>query len=115
MLQLKYGHDAPALRLSGTLPALVALRDAGHLDPQDAEYLLHSYLFLRKLQARLRLMSTTARNNLPEDPRELAKLASLLGYDSPAALMADCQQVAHRNRELFDKLIGTLMRSEATC
>src|SRR5262249_51310823 len=74
MLQLRYGFESAAVRLPNTLSALAALRAAGHLHADDAEFLTRSYRFLRTIQARLRLMSTTARDTLPDDPHELDNL-----------------------------------------
>ncbi len=51
---------------------------------EDTAFFVDSYRFLRTLQSRLRLMSITARDNLPEEPRELARLAGLLGYETAA-------------------------------
>ena len=42
-------------------------------------------------------MNSTARDDLPDDPRELAKLAGLLGYSSAEALLADCQRYTAEN------------------
>ena len=67
MLQLKYGHDDPSLRVAGTFEALSALHAAGHMSRDDYEFFNDSYRFLRTLQARLRLMSPIARDSLPED------------------------------------------------
>ena len=49
-------------------------------------------------------MSTTARDDLPEDPRELAKLAGLLGYSSARGLLADCQHATAENRRRCERL-----------
>lgn len=53
----------------------------------------------------MRLWSTTARDTLPEDPRELAKLARLLDYDNPEQLMHDCHYYLTENRNRFDRMI----------
>ena len=41
-------------------------------------------------------MSITARDDLPDEPRELAKLAGLLHYETPEKLLADCQHYTSR-------------------
>ena len=51
----------------GTLRAIDALLDARILETSAAEYLASSYRFLRSVEARLRLMDTTARHDLPAD------------------------------------------------
>src|SRR6185369_16278244 len=90
MLQLKHAESHPEIAQSSTLDALAALESARLLKRDDYDFLVASYRFLRGIQLRLRLMSTTARDDLPEEPRELAKLAGLLGYSSAEGLLADC-------------------------
>ncbi len=92
--------------MPGTHAALKALGQAGYLSAEDTAFFVESYRFLRTLQSRLRLMSSTARDNLPEEPRELAKLAGLLHYDSPEKLLADCQHFTAENRRRFERLFA---------
>ena len=106
MLQLKHAAKFPKVAVPGTLDALAALAVAGAFTRDDHEFFAKSYRFLRTIQSRLRLMSTTARDDLPDDPRELAKLAGLLKYPSAEGLLADCQrttqEVRRRCERLFD-------------
>jgi [glutamine synthetase] adenylyltransferase / [glutamine synthetase]-adenylyl-L-tyrosine phosphorylase len=104
MLQLKHAVESPEVLQPGTNEALNALRDAGYLAPSDADDLTRAYSYLRNVEARLRLMNTTARHDLPEDARELAKLAYLLGAASAQALTEQCFDYIRRNRETFERL-----------
>jgi len=104
MLQLRHAHRLPQVALPGTLDALAALHASGILPHDDYEFFVASFRFLRTIQARLRLMSTTARNDLPDEPRELAKLAVLLGYNSPEGLLADCRRYTTENRRRAQRL-----------
>jgi glutamine synthetase adenylyltransferase len=63
-----------------------------------------SYRLLRTIESRLRLMSATARDHLPQDPTELNKLAHLLHYSSSDALWSDYQNVTRQVRERFDRI-----------
>lgn len=103
MLQLQNGRDIAAVRVPGTLAALDALAAAGKLNAADHQFFAKSFRFLRTIQARLRLMSTTARDDLPEDPRELAKLAGLLGYGAADELLADCRDYTTEIRRRFER------------
>jgi glutamate-ammonia-ligase adenylyltransferase len=103
-LQLRCGFSDPSVRLPGTIAALEALRHAGHLPHEQAERLLNNYRILRRIQARRRLMSSVAQDTLPHDPRELSRLASLLGYDSPTALQEDTAKCTAENRQLLSQL-----------
>jgi [glutamine synthetase] adenylyltransferase / [glutamine synthetase]-adenylyl-L-tyrosine phosphorylase len=108
MLQLKHGAAALQIALPSTLGALDAIVQAGILTRDDGEFFSASYRFLRTIQSRLRLMSTTARNNLPEEPRELAKLAGLLKYDGPQALLDDCQRFTTENRRRCERIFNVV-------
>ena len=104
MLQLKHGRHCPALRTPNTLSALSALAEAEILSPDDFAFFTASYRFLRTLEGRLRLMNFTARNQLPDDSTELAKLAQLLRSPSPQDLLSQFDHYTRETRLRFDRL-----------
>ncbi len=104
MLQLKHGREDVAVRVPGTLDALTALEQGGYLASDDAEYFRRSYRFQRSIEARIRLMNSAGRHELPENERELAKLAYLLGYASPQSLVAEAEHTFAENRARFDRI-----------
>jgi glutamate-ammonia-ligase adenylyltransferase len=104
-LQLKHGGSHPTVRQPGTLAALAALRDGGVLDVSHANELIHNYRFLRRVESRLRLMSTSSRNELPDEPEELRKLARLLGYSATDRLREDLLAACRANRAKMERLI----------
>jgi len=104
LLQLKYGRRCPQLRTPNTLSALAALHDCEYISDEDAEFFTTSYRLLRMIEGRLQLMNSTARDSLPEDPTELAKLAHLLRYPSGQALLVDYQDSTRRIRQRFDRI-----------
>lgn len=106
---LKHGQRDAAVRVPGTLAALAALHRQKYLKADDYEYLTESFRFLRTIQSRLRLMSTTARDVLPDDARELSKLAGLLGYESSADLLTDCKRYTSENRHRFERLFEAVV------
>jgi glutamate-ammonia-ligase adenylyltransferase len=101
MLQLSHQGNPAPIRVPGTLEALAALHDAGYLETGDFEFFSESYRFLRNVEARLRLMNTTLRHDLPEDPADLVKLARLLGYPSSTNLLDDCRDKTTEVRRRF--------------
>ena len=103
-LQLKHAADSPHVLQPGTLDAIAALHQAGCLSQDDSEYLSRSYRFLRSIEARLRLMNTAARHDLPSDETELGKLAYLLDYPSIAALQHECDHFMQENRRRCQRL-----------
>lgn len=106
MLQLRYGRECPQVRTPSTWDALRNLHEAGLLDEGDYRYLLESFTFLRTLEGRLRLVSITARNNLPSDPTELTKLSHLMGTDGPPALLKTVEDYLRENRRIFEDLVA---------
>jgi glutamate-ammonia-ligase adenylyltransferase len=110
MLQLKHGGNDPSVRLPGTLDALTALEHGGYLSGDDAEYFRRSYRFQRSIEARVRLMASTGRHELPDNDRELAKLAYLLGYSRPQELVAEAQKTFTENRARFNRIFDAAER-----
>jgi glutamate-ammonia-ligase adenylyltransferase len=110
MMQLKHGGADSSVRVPGTLDALTALEQAGYLSAEDAEYFRNSYRFQRSIEARIRLMDATGRHELPENDRELAKLAYLLGYSRPQDLVAETERTFAENRARFNRLFDAAQR-----
>ncbi|MGE3775684.1 MAG: bifunctional [glutamate--ammonia ligase]-adenylyl-L-tyrosine phosphorylase/[glutamate--ammonia-ligase] adenylyltransferase, partial [Pirellulaceae bacterium] len=107
-LQLRHAASTPEVLTPGTLDAIDALRQAGLLRAEEAEYWAKSYRFLRSIESGLRLMNTSARHDLPEEESELRKLAFLLGYDSHLSLVTDCREYTAENRARFEQLFERL-------
>ncbi|MEZ4485490.1 MAG: bifunctional [glutamate--ammonia ligase]-adenylyl-L-tyrosine phosphorylase/[glutamate--ammonia-ligase] adenylyltransferase [Syntrophotaleaceae bacterium] len=104
-LQLLHGADNPGLRSPNTLDALRALQQNRHLDQQQAGPLTDGYLFLRRLENKLRLVHDQSISQLSSDRAYLAKLARRLDYADPhpeAQLLADYQQTTETIRCLYE-------------
>ncbi len=83
MLQLRHGQQVEALKAPNTLKALDALRAHGLLSPPEADILKESYLFMRRVENRLRILSDQAIDALPSSPEKVNNLARRLGYPDP--------------------------------
>ena len=103
MLQLRYGQQRPAVCSPNTLEALGALGAAGYLKRDDQKVLERSYRLLRTIEGRLRLLHSTARDELPEDAEELRNLASALHYASADELLLTCEELMQGNRRLLER------------
>jgi len=101
MLQLQHGQKNSAVRVTGTLDALVALGAQGILPTEETDFLLNSYRFQRSIEARIRLMDASGRHEFPDDPLELAKLAFLLGYSDVEKLSAEVAEIFCGVRSIF--------------
>ncbi len=102
MLQLKHGGGDRSVRVAGTLPALAALSEAGYLARDDYEHFSAGYRFQRSVEARIRLMESASRHDLPTDEKELSKLAYLLDWPDPNGLVAEAERIFAENRRRFD-------------
>ena len=111
MLQLRHAQQFNEVLVPGTLDAIEALRNAECLNEQDAAMLHESYVFLRSVESGLRLMNTTARHDLPDDPLELCKLAFLLGTPEPQELVEKCQHFRQENRQRFERIFQEQLTS----
>jgi [glutamine synthetase] adenylyltransferase / [glutamine synthetase]-adenylyl-L-tyrosine phosphorylase len=104
MLQLKHARGNPSLRVPNTLAALGELYRADLLTVDDYELFDASYRLLRTIEGRLRLMKSAARDQLPQDPVELAKLAALLHYPGSEGLLMDFENATRQIRWRFERL-----------
>jgi glutamate-ammonia-ligase adenylyltransferase len=109
MLQLRHGGKDPSVRTPGTLDAIAALQEGGHLSTDDADFFSKSYRFQRNIEARIRLMDAAGRHELPDNERELAKLAYLLGYKAQK-LVAEAQYYFAENRRRFERIFDEAER-----
>ena len=106
MLQLKHGGQHPEVRAPATLDALEKLEKIGAISQADFDFFSTSYRVLLAMVSRLRLMNTTARHDLPDDPEEQIKLARLLEYPDREKMLLDCQRLTRENRARFEKIFA---------
>lgn len=105
-LQLLHGGNDCSLRSPNTLEALQALQQTKHLDDQETRLLTEGYLFLRRLENKLRLVHDQSIHQLASDKDYLAKLARRLDYsgDRPdELLLTDYRQATENIRGLFER------------
>lgn len=83
MLQLTHAHRITGVRQRETLAALQALQAAKILKPPEYRLLADGYLFLRRLDHRLRLERDQSLDGFDTDPGRLDGIARALGYGRP--------------------------------
>jgi glutamate-ammonia-ligase adenylyltransferase len=109
LLQLHVGREHSEARCTSTLGALSALQDLQAWDSGELETLGHSYLFLRRLENRLRIFHDNAQSLLPRDPQALELLARRMGYrDGGAALLRAYEETTSRVREIYLHVVEAL-------
>lgn len=107
LLQLTHAHTNPEILVPGTLEAIGMLERAEILVSDDAQQIYKGYFFLREIEAGLRLMNTSARHDLPENPAELNRLAVLLGGNSGQELRDHVNKVRAIHLAIFDRYTQT--------
>jgi glutamate-ammonia-ligase adenylyltransferase len=104
MLTLRHASERPDVISVGTTASLEKLAELGFLDEKLSLGLIQGYRTLRRIEARLRLMNTEARHELPEDSDSMKNLTYLMNESDPAMIVASCQQARQQNREIFDQV-----------
>ena len=84
MLQLTHGHRSAKLRRRDTLGALDALHNEKILSRGEYRTLSDGYLFLRRLDHRLRLERDQSIDAFEAEPERLQSIAQALGYNGGA-------------------------------
>ncbi|MDB5458102.1 MAG: (Glutamate--ammonia-ligase) adenylyltransferase [Caulobacter sp.] len=80
--QLILGGRQPDLRGPRTLDALYALAAAGHVKPDDADYLADAYRTLRALEHRAQMIADDQTHKLPDSDADRRRVAALWGEGS---------------------------------
>ena len=91
----------------GTTKSLAALGRAGVLEKHDSETLIAGYRTLRRVEANLRLMNTTARHDMPSDEDSLRNLGYLMNESPPDLIVQSVAETREANRRLFDKYLAS--------
>jgi [glutamine synthetase] adenylyltransferase / [glutamine synthetase]-adenylyl-L-tyrosine phosphorylase len=105
-LQLIRGGREPALRERRLLPALRALREAGHVPDDTEAALAAAYRCLRRVENRLQMLRDAQTHALPTAPLERARLAQGLGHADWTDLELALQRQRHRVSREFAALLA---------
>jgi len=110
-LQLRHGREHRRLRVPGTIIALRALRNQRILSTEDDRLLYDAYLFLRRLESRLRIVSNQSTSFLSRDPEKLRTLAKRMGHaddDGIAGktLLDEYERTSRAVRGVFERLLA---------
>jgi glutamate-ammonia-ligase adenylyltransferase len=111
MLQLTHGRSSAKLRRRETLEALSALHDEKILTTGEYKLLSEGYLFLRRLDHRLRLERDQSIDAFEAEPARLQSIARALGYqsggrgnaDPGARLLRDYQKNREQIRACYER------------
>lgn len=79
-LELTYGTEDPAIYERNTFLALDVLMEKGYISKKDTDILKDGYMFLRKLENRIRIDRDFSVEKIPRDERELIPIAMRMGF-----------------------------------
>ncbi|MCS7237548.1 MAG: bifunctional [glutamate--ammonia ligase]-adenylyl-L-tyrosine phosphorylase/[glutamate--ammonia-ligase] adenylyltransferase [Thermoguttaceae bacterium] len=102
-LQLRYGANYPEILCPHILQAIEQLVTRGLLSQEAGSALAENYRFLRRLESRIRLVNPVARNRLPTDLADLARIAHLMNFPGPNALLERYREVTADTRRRFEE------------
>jgi [glutamine synthetase] adenylyltransferase / [glutamine synthetase]-adenylyl-L-tyrosine phosphorylase len=107
LLQLRYGHEIPALRTPRTLDALTAARDAGLVSNMDAVFLARGWVMASQVRNALMLVRGRPSDQLPRQGTELAGVARALGHPAstePGGFLDEYLRTARRSRAAAERV-----------
>ena len=106
LLQLRHAAQVPSLRVTSTLGALAAARDADLLSESDDEELVAAWLMATRVRNAVVLSRGRAGDMVPSGPPDLAGVAALLGYrpGRSSDLLEDYRRVTRRARAVVERL-----------
>jgi glutamate-ammonia-ligase adenylyltransferase len=104
--QLVHGGRNPGLRAPATLDAIAALERAGHLNPELARLLEHSYRRLRTAEHRVQMIDDQQTHLLPRSEAALSNVAQLHGFSAAGELLDWLRPYIEQVGAAFDELAG---------
>ena len=82
LLQMREAHRIEGLRTTRTLGALRAAVDVGLVEPPDADILGRAWEMATRIRNAIMLVRARPGDSLPRDPRDLAAVAQICGYNA---------------------------------
>lgn len=105
LTQIKHARRHPEILESNIWRALDRLEAAGLWDARRSNIMRSAYSFLRLIECRLRIVYNLARNDLPDEPAELDKLAQRAGFATGEALMGELNRLSSAARDEMLEII----------
>ncbi|MEM9329984.1 MAG: bifunctional [glutamine synthetase] adenylyltransferase/[glutamine synthetase]-adenylyl-L-tyrosine phosphorylase [Pseudomonadota bacterium] len=102
--QLIAGGRNPELRQRGTIEALCALNAHGWIEEKARIELTHAYWYLRTLEHRLQMVEDQQTHTIPEDEKEVKRIASMFGMSRLKTFEAETKRILQTVEEHYARL-----------
>ncbi|GAA2011882.1 bifunctional [glutamine synthetase] adenylyltransferase/[glutamine synthetase]-adenylyl-L-tyrosine phosphorylase [Nakamurella flavida] len=105
LLQLQHAREVPEMRVTSTVPAICAARDAGLLSATDAQALITGWLTAAHTRNAIMLVRGKPEDQIPRQGRELAAIARARGYpagEDPGVFVDDYRRATRKARRVVD-------------
>lgn len=100
-LQLIRASRLPGLKKANIFQALELLDAEALLKPEETDVLRRGYRFLRKVEHRIQLADFRQTHRLPEDPRDLLRMARSLGFPTIEAFRGRLKRHSAQIRRVY--------------
>ncbi len=107
LLQMQHAGDVPELRTTSTLEGLQEAAEAGLLRREDADELTTGWRMATRARNAVMLVKGKPGDQLPRSGRELAAVASALGYPpggDPGVFLDDYRRATRRARAVVERV-----------
>jgi [glutamine synthetase] adenylyltransferase / [glutamine synthetase]-adenylyl-L-tyrosine phosphorylase len=105
LVQLRHGYAVPALRMTRTLEALAAEREAGLVDAADAAAMAAGWTLAARVRNALTLVRGRPTDQLPRHGLELAGAVQLLGGGDPGEFVDGYLRVTRLSRAAMERVL----------
>lgn len=107
VLQLQHAHEVPALRTTRTVDGYIAAVEAGLIDADDADVLTSAWQLVTRVRNASTLVRGKPTDQVPTSGRELAAVASVLGWSTdadPGEFLDEYRRTTRRARAAVEKI-----------
>jgi [glutamine synthetase] adenylyltransferase / [glutamine synthetase]-adenylyl-L-tyrosine phosphorylase len=105
LLQLRHAYAVPELRLTRTLEALTAARDASLVAKLDAAAMAAGWTLTARVRNALTLVRGRPTDQLPRHGVELAGTVQLLGGGDPGEFVDRYLRITRRSRAAMERVL----------
>jgi glutamate-ammonia-ligase adenylyltransferase len=105
LLQLRHAYAVPSLRMTRTLEALSAEREAGLVDKADAAAMAAGWTLAARVRNALTLVRGRPTDQLPRHGSELAGTVQLLGGGDPGEFVDRYLRITRRSRAAMERVL----------